>query len=257
MDTPNAGLVEIVIPVYNEEAQLETSVECLRAYLGTSFPYAWRITIADNASTDGTRAVAEQLVERYTDVRAVHLPLKGRGRALQQTWLTSDADIVAYMDVDLSTGLEGFLPLVAPLIARQSDVAIGTRLAHTSRVTRGVKRELISRGYNMLIKLLFWQHFSDAQCGFKAMRTSVARQLLPLVTDRTWFWDTEMLLLAEHNGLRISEVAVRWVDDPDSRVNLAPTICDLKGLARMRRLFWQDGGYIAHREQPKRVVTQH
>ncbi len=258
METSNTGLVEIVIPVYNEEAQLATSVERLRHYLSTSLPYKWRITIADNASTDNTWTVADALAHTYTDVRAVYLPLKGRGRALQHTWLTSDADVVAYMDVDLSTGLEHFLPLVAPLMRRESDIAIGTRLSPTSQVTRGIKREVISRSYNFLIKMMFWQRFSDAQCGFKAMRTSIARQLLPLVKDRAWFWDTEMLLLAEHNGLRIHEVAVRWVDDPDSRVRLGPTIwADLKGLTRMRSLFWQGGGTITAREPAKRVMPQH
>jgi glycosyltransferase involved in cell wall biosynthesis len=228
--------VEVVIPVYNEEQTLERSVTTLCTYLETYFPYIWSITIADNASTDGTLAVARKLAARTDRVQALHLDQKGRGRALRAAWLASDADILSYMDVDLSTNLESFLPLVAPLATAHSDLAIGSRLLKGAVVTRQWKRELISRCYNLLIKLLFRNGFSDAQCGFKAVRSDVARELLPLIENEEWFFDTELLLLAEERGLRIYEAPVEWTEDLDSRVRIVATaIEDIKGLLRVRR----------------------
>ena len=173
----------------------------------------------------------------------LRLEQKGRGLALRTAWLASDADVVSYMDVDLSTNLTSFLPLVAPLLSGHSEVAIGTRLAHQAHVRRQVKREVLSRGYNLLVRAGFRAGFSDAQCGFKAMRADAARRLLPLVEDDGWFFDTELLLLAERNGMRIHEVPVDWIEDLDSRVDLLPTIAgDLAGLWRLRRAFWRGGG---------------
>jgi putative flippase GtrA len=228
--------VDIVVPVYNEAAGLTASVERLHAYCASSLPVSWRITIADNASTDGTWGTAESLAGRLDGVRAVHLDRKGRGRALSTVWAASDARVVAYMDVDLSTDLNALLPLVAPLLTGHSDIAIGSRLARSSRVVRGTKRELISRTYNLLLRTTLQARFSDAQCGFKALRADCARQLLPLVEDGGWFFDTELLVLAERAGLRIHEVPVDWIDDPDSRVNIVATATeDLRGIARLGR----------------------
>ncbi|MFF0517551.1 glycosyltransferase [Actinomadura nitritigenes] len=229
-------LVEVVIPVYNEERVLAASVRRLHAYLADTFPYPFRITIADNASTDGTWRAARDLMARLDHVNAVHLELKGRGRALRHVWGTSDADVVAYMDVDLSTDLDAFLPLVAPLISGHSDLAIGSRLTRGSAVVRGPRREVISRCYNLLLRTTLAARFSDAQCGFKAARTEIVQALLPSVEDEEWFFDTELLLLAERNGLRIHEVPVDWVDDPDSRVDVVRTARDdLRGMARVAR----------------------
>ncbi|HEU5027780.1 MAG TPA: bifunctional glycosyltransferase family 2/GtrA family protein [Spirillospora sp.] len=229
-------LVEVVIPVYNEERVLAASVRRLHAYLADTFPYPFRITIADNASTDGTWRAAQELTARLDRVDAVHLGMKGRGRALRHVWGTSDADVVAYMDVDLSTDLDAFLPLVAPLISGHSDLAIGSRLTRGSAVVRGPRREVISRCYNLLLRTTLAARFSDAQCGFKAARTEIVQALLPSVEDEEWFFDTELLLLAERNGLRIHEVPVDWVDDPDSRVDVVRTARDdLRGMARVGR----------------------
>ncbi len=238
--------VEVVVPVYNEEAGLEASVLRLQRYLTERFPLTWRITIADNASVDATWGIACRLGRDVPGVRAVRLPQKGRGRALKAVWSTSPSPVVAYMDVDLSTALDALLPLVAPLLSGHSDVAIGTRLARGSRVVRGPRREVISRSYNLLLKTVLGNGFSDAQCGFKAVRSDVARALLPLVEDNGWFFDTELLVLAEHNGLRIHEVEVDWVDDPDSRVDIAATARDdLKGVWRMRRHLAHGGGRLS------------
>jgi len=226
--------VEIVVPVYNEAAQLATRITELRRFLDSSFPFRALVTVVDNASTDATFEVASDLAATVPGIAALHLARKGRGRALRAAWSSSSAPVVAYMDVDLSTSLSALLPLVAPLLSGQRDVAIGTRLARGAHVVRGPKRELISRGYNMLLKLALRGRFSDAQCGFKALRLEAALQLLPLVEDEEWFFDTELLITAERLGLRISEVPVDWVDDPDSRVRILPTaINDLRGVWRM------------------------
>ncbi|MBF6373494.1 bifunctional glycosyltransferase family 2/GtrA family protein [Nocardia farcinica] len=234
--TGRPPVLDVVIPVYNEEADLGDCVHRLHEYLRGGFPFPARITIADNASTDATLRVAHELATRYPGLRVVHLEAKGRGRALRAVWERSDAQVVAYMDVDLSTDLDALLPLVAPLVSGHSDLAIGTRLDTSSRVVRGPKREIISRCYNLILKASLRAHFSDAQCGFKAVRTAVARQLLPLVEDGEWFFDTELLVLAERAGLRIHEVPVDWIDDPDSRVDIVDTaIKDLRGVWRLAR----------------------
>ncbi len=227
--------VEVVVPVYNEERTLPESILALCAYLETYFPYCWSVVIADNASTDTTLAIAGKLAATDSRLSVLHLDEKGRGRALKAAWLASEADIVAYMDVDLSTNLCSLSPLVAPLATGQSDVAIGSRLLRGAMVTRQWKREVISRCYNLLVKAMFGNRFSDAQCGFKAIKSGVARELLAEVKDNEWFFDTELLLLAEERGLRISEVPVDWVEDLDSRVKIASTAAkDVKGLLRVR-----------------------
>ncbi|MCA1738362.1 MAG: glycosyltransferase family 2 protein, partial [Actinobacteria bacterium] len=227
--------VEVVVPVYNEQDALPKSIPALCAYLETYFPYRWSVVIADNASTDATLAVAEGLAAGDPHVSVLPLDEKGRGRALKAAWSASEADVVAYMDVDLSTNLWSFLPLVAPLATGHSDLAIGSRLLRGAMVTRQWKRELISRCYNLLIKAMFRNRFSDAQCGFKAIKRGVAQELLPQVEDGQWFFDTELLLLAEEQGYRVSEVPVDWIEDLDSRVDVASTaLKDVKGLLRVR-----------------------
>jgi glycosyltransferase involved in cell wall biosynthesis len=229
-----APTVDVVVPVYDEERELACNVTRLHRYLAEEFPFSFRITIADNASRDHTWQIARRLEHELPEVAALHLDEKGRGRALRAAWSQSDAAVVAYMDVDLSTDLHALLPLVAPLLSSHSDVAIGTRLAHAARIQRGLKRELISRTYNRILHAVLRVHFSDAQCGFKAIRRDALALLLPLVEDDAWFFDTELLVLAERAGLRIHEVPVDWVDDPDSRVDiLATAAADLRGVWRL------------------------
>ena len=246
--------VEIVVPVYNEEQALEPSIRRLRGYLDTSFPFRAEVTIADNASSDATWERATALAAELEGVRAVHLEQKGRGRALRAVWSTSGAEVVAYMDVDLSTGLDALLPLVAPLLSGHSDLAIGSRLAPGAKVVRGTKRELISRTYNLIVRTVLHNNFSDAQCGFKAIRSELVKELLPLVEDNEWFFDTELLVLAERNGLRIHEVPVDWVDDPDSRVDIARTARDdLTGIARLVWSFLRGRGTTLGDLVPERM----
>ena len=231
---PRRARVEIAIPVRNEEYNLAPSVRRLYAFLRDQFPVSTRITIADNGSTDGTWAQALALQAELSAVRAVRLERPGRGGALRAVWSASDADVYAYMDVDLSTDLNALFPLLAPLLSGHSDVAIGTRLARGARVVRGPRREVISRCYNLLLHATLGTGFSDAQCGFKAIRADAARELLPLITDDGWFFDTELLVLAERAGLRIHEVPVDWIDDPDSRVKVLSTaLGDIRGIIRL------------------------
>ncbi|MER6673211.1 glycosyltransferase [Streptomyces sp. NPDC000983] len=233
---PRDPVLDLVVPVFNEEADLERSVRRLHAHLTAGFPYPFRITVADNASTDATPRIAARLARELPEASWLRLEEKGRGRALRAAWSQSPAPVLAYVDVDLSTELAALLPLVAPLISGHSDLAIGTRLAPGSRVVRGPKREFLSRGYNTLLRSTLAVGFSDAQCGFKAVRREVAERLMPLVRDEEWFFDTELLVLAERAGLRIHEVPVDWVDDPDSRVDVAATVlADLRGIARIGR----------------------
>jgi len=231
---PDHRDVEIVIPVYNESPTLERSVRRLHHFLTESLPFTWRIVIADNASTDDTFELARGLCRRLPDVEAIHLPAKGRGRALRLAWSAAAADVLCYMDVDLSTDLAALLPLIAPLHSGHSELAIGTRLHRDARVRRSPKRELISRSYNHLLRFVLRARFSDAQCGFKAIRAEAADGLLPEIRDQAWFFDTELLVLAQRRGLRIHEVPVDWIEDPDSRVQIAGTaLADLRGVTRL------------------------
>ncbi len=229
-------LVDVVIPVYNEEDALEGSIAKLSAYLEAHCPYRWRIVIADNASTDRTPEVGRRLAEASERVDYIRLEQKGRGRALRYAWSHSPAAVLSYMDVDLSTDLDAFMPLIEPLVGGRYAVAIGSRLARGAHVTRGPKREVISRIYNLMIKAMFpRKRFTDAQCGFKAITQTAARELLPVVKDQAWFFDSELLLKAGARGYGIHEVPVKWVDDPGSRVKIAKTAWeDVKGLWRVR-----------------------
>jgi putative flippase GtrA len=230
----HAEAVDIVIPVYNEERDLEACIRRLHRYTREQLPYAVRISIADNASTDDTHLIAERLAAELPHVQSFRLEQKGRGRALRSVWMQSPSPVLAYMDVDLSTDLAALGPLLAPLLSGHSDLAIGTRLAHGAHTRRGAKRDAISRCYNLILHTALGTHFSDAQCGFKALRRDVAELLLPLVKDNEWFFDTEMLVLAEQAGLRVAEVPVDWIDDPHSSVAVLHTATeDLRGVGRL------------------------
>lgn len=226
--------VEIVIPVYNEEKTLARSVVTLREFLRDNLHIPWKITIADNASTDDTWNIAQALAEQHTDVACLHLDLKGRGRALRQAWLGSSADIVAYMDVDLATDINDF-PEMVRAIESGADIAIGSRLLRSSRVKRSTRREMLSRVYNLMIRSMFRVPFHDAQCGFKAVSCEAARALIPLVKDQAWFFDTELLLLAVRHGYRIQEIPVTWNEAEGTTVHIKSTVIeDIKGLLRLR-----------------------
>jgi len=231
--------VDVVLPILNEEHVLERSVRALHLFLADNLLHDWRIVIADNGSTDGSLAVARGLEARLTEVVVIHIPEAGRGRALSRAWLSGEADVYAYMDIDLSTDLEAFPRLVNAVASQGVDLASGTRLGPGSETTRSLKREVLSRGFVFLTNLLFRTRLRDTQCGFKAISRACAERLLPLTVDTGWFWDTELMLLAAKGGWRIAFVPVRWLEDTDSRVKVASTAWrDLMGLARLRRFDW-------------------
>jgi len=248
--------IDITIPVLNEERCLGRSVAALASRLDAECPYTWSITVVDNGSTDGTWAIAEAMAAENPRIRAIRLERRGRGRALKEAWSTSDADVVAYMDVDLSTGLESLRGLIDPLVDGTADVSIGSRLAQGAQIKRSARREVISRIYNLITRAVFRYSVLDAQCGFKAARGEVARSLIPLIEDDGWFFDTELIVLAWRRGLRINEVSVRWVEDNDSRVRIVRTAtADLRGIWRLAR----DGRRqrsAAGGELPRGTVTQ-
>ena len=229
-----SSTVDIVIPVYNEEQALPRTVLILTEYLKANLDHPWQIIIADNASTDSTGPVAAMLCERYAGVSYLFLPQKGRGRALRSAWLESSADIVCYMDADLSTDL-AHLPELLDSLENGYHVAVGSRLSPESKVTRSLKREITSRSYNLLIKSMFFTKFPDAQCGFKALTRDAAREIVPKIKDNNWFFDTEMLIIAAKRGYRIKSVPVKWDDDPTTTVNILKTAAeDVRGLLRLR-----------------------
>lgn len=228
--------VDIVLPVYNEATVLEQSVATLLAFLETQPQYVWRIVIADNGSTDGTSDLARKLAAEHPAVRALVLTIKGRGYALRDAWVESDADIFSYMDIDLSTDIRHLPRLIEMVDADGCDLAIGSRLARGSQTKRQLKREITSRGYVFLIRLFFPRlRITDAQCGFKALSRRTVERIVPRIKNGMWFFDTELLILAQQEGYRIRELPVRWVEDPDTKVHILNTAMeDIRGLFRMR-----------------------
>jgi glycosyltransferase involved in cell wall biosynthesis len=235
-------MVDVVIPVLNEAHVLAKSVETVRQFLAANASWQWRVVVVDNGSHDGTDVVARTLAATYPDVRFLQLPQRGRGRALRKAWTQSDADIMCYTDVDLSTEMEALPRLVHALLHEGYDLGTGSRLQRESKTQRSFKRELISRIYNLIVKVVLGTSFSDAQCGFKVVSRAVVHEIVPQIQDESWFFDTELLALAERQHYRIKDLAVVWKEDDDSRVKIVPTAwADLKGVARLRMKFWREG----------------
>jgi glycosyltransferase involved in cell wall biosynthesis len=235
---PAAGTirVDLVIPVLNEAHVLERNVRQVHQFFSSHVPYRWRLVIAENGSTDGTVDVAQRLCAGLTNLELLTLSRAGRGGALRAAWTRSDADVVSYTDVDLSTALEEFPRLYAAILDDDFDLAVGSRLAPASKTTRSIRRQILSRGYNSLLRMYLGVRFSDAQTGFKALTREVVEKVLPLVKDDAWFLDTELLVLAERLGYRIADLPIAWVEDDDSRVKIVSTVWqDLKGMYRLRR----------------------
>jgi SAM-dependent methyltransferase len=258
--------VDITIPVLNEERTIESSLTTLASHLSADCAYDWCITVVDNGSTDRTWFLANSFAATNPRIRTIRLDRRGRGGALKAAWSTSTAEVVAYMDVDLSTGLESLQPLLEPIVRGDTDISIGSRLAAGSRIERSLQREIISRIYNVIARSFLRYNVRDAQCGFKAIRSSLARDLIPRIEDEGWFFDTELLVLAWRSGLRINEVPVRWVEDDDSRVRIVRTaLDDLRGIWRLfhgrpktrsglERIPCQDGSFTSHLAEEDRAV---
>jgi glycosyltransferase involved in cell wall biosynthesis len=241
LDPASEFTVDVVIPVLNEAHVLEKSVMTVREFLAANLPHRWRVVVVDNGSTDGTDRIATSLVERFGDVAFMHLTQRGRGRALRHAWTTSDADVVSYTDVDLSTELAALPRLVNGILFEGYEVGTGSRLLPQSTTTRSFQREFISRTYNVMVRTVLRTTFSDAQCGFKVVSRKAVNAVIPHVKDESWFFDTELLTLAEKWGFRIMDLAVRWDEDDDSRVKIVKTAWDdIKGILRVRWYLWTD-----------------
>lgn len=230
--------VDIIVPVYNEEEDLPINIRRLHDFLETEVDCKWRIVIVDNASTDSTPGESRALTKEFSRVCYLRLEEKGRGRALKFSWGESKADVVGYMDVDLSTNLR-HLPEALEKVAQGADVVIGSRLIPGSRITRSLKREILSRGYNLLVHLVFGTRFSDAQCGFKFLTARACRSILPALDDTRWFFDTELLVMAERQGFKIGEIPVEWIEDLETTVRIVKDVFqDLYALAKLRLQLW-------------------
>lgn len=228
--------LDVALPVLNEEQSLERNVRRLIAELGSGYPYEWTVSIVDNGSMDASWEVADRIARTVPNVRALRLEERGRGRALKAAWITSKADVVAYMDIDLSTDLSALRSLIDPIAGGSAEICIGSRLSRESQVTRSARREVISHLYNWIARAALRYRISDAQCGFKAVSRQVVEQIVPTITDDSWFFDTELLVLASRQGLRIKEVPVLWIEDNDSRVKILSTaVDDLRGIWRLAR----------------------
>ncbi len=224
----------VVLPVYNEEKALRHGVETLASFLENHDSYDWRIVIADNNSNDSTGEIGRELESENPTVKYMHIPRKGRGIALRTAWEQADSDFVSYMDIDLSTGLDALIKAINAL-SDGADIAVGTRLSKESKTTRCLKRELISRSYNIVIKLSLGTHFNDAHCGFKTGRREVVQKLLPYIDDNEWFFDTELLFYGEKLGHKIVEIPVTWIEDLDTKAKIfKDAYDDLSGLYRLR-----------------------
>jgi glycosyltransferase involved in cell wall biosynthesis len=232
----NKKSVEITIPVYNEEKELEKHIAILYGFCDKNLKsYDWHITIADNASTDKTSLIASALQKKFPQVSNFRLEQKGRGRAVKKAWIQSGRDLCVYMDLDLSTDLI-HLPKLLSALQNGYDIAIGSRLARGAKVEgRTFMRELTSRALNFFfIQFFFHTHFTDAQCGFKGITKKAASDLIPKVEDNGWFFDGELLIIAEKRGYKIYEEPVHWVDNPGSTVRLISTISgDIKTMVRL------------------------
>jgi glycosyltransferase involved in cell wall biosynthesis len=253
----DAPLVDLVIPVLNEAHVLEKSITTVRQFLADYPQWQWRVVIVDNGSTDGTDRVARQLTEQFSDVRFVQLPQRGRGRALRHAWTQSEADVMCYTDVDLSTELPALPRMVRAILEEGYEVSTGSRLMRESRTVRGFKREFISRCYNYFVKVILFTSFSDAQCGFKAVSQKAVAELVPQIRDQSWFFDTELLVLAEKQGYRVKDIPVTWIEDDDSRVKIVTTAWeDIKGVFRLRWKLWRDMfGPATQRAPVKRAAS--
>jgi glycosyltransferase involved in cell wall biosynthesis len=228
--------VEITVPVYNEERELEKNITILYEFCRKNLTsYNWHITIADNASTDNTPLIASAIEKSNPEISHFRLEQRGRGRAVKRVWVESEKDLCVYMDLDLSTDLI-HLPKLLWALQHNYDVAIGSRLAKGAKVEgRTLLRELTSRVLNFFfIQFFFHTHFTDAQCGFKGVTRQIVENLIPKIKDNDWFFDGELLIIAEKGGYKIYEEPVHWVDNPGSTVRLISTIWgDLMSIKRL------------------------
>ncbi|MCX6745528.1 MAG: glycosyltransferase [Candidatus Parcubacteria bacterium] len=231
----------IVIPSYNEELVIENTLLKLAAYAQQFLTdYDYQIIAADNKSTDKTKEKARQLLAKINRLAYLFIEQKGKGLAIKRTWqkYQDDFDFFVFMDADLATDLSALLPLISALAKENYDLAIGSRNLKDSKIQRSLWRRFFSFGYGLLAKLILGTKISDSTCGFKAVNKKVVQEIMPLVKNQTWFFDSELVFLAEKKGFKIKEIPVCWAEPrklDKSKVNVLKVSSQyLKELLRLR-----------------------
>ncbi|MBD3359736.1 MAG: glycosyltransferase [Candidatus Buchananbacteria bacterium] len=228
----------LALPVYNEEKVLEKSVLKLYNYFKNNIKDDWQIVIVNNASIDKTKKVADSLAQKFLKVDSLNLEDKGRGNALKNVWQKYEADIYAYCDIDLATDIFAFKKLFNSIINGSANIAIGARYIKGSQTKRTLNRLIYSKVYIFLVRLFFPTKIKDFQCGFKAVDKKTVSEILPLVKDKEWFFDTELLLIAEKNDFKIKEIAVQWKENPETKVKFIRTIYDyIENLIKFKKYY--------------------
>lgn len=228
---------EVIFPVYNESDTLSEQIKIFNEFFEEEFKKNIFITIADNGSTDNTATISDKLLKNKLIQKYIFIPQKGRGRAIKDCIKKSKADIVCYMDIDLSTDLAHFKELIDSISKKGNDISIGSRLSKKSKVVGRKKiREFTSRAYNLLIKFFFpMSGIKDMQCGFKAFSRKKILPVIDLVQNNRWFFDTELIIISRKLNLKIDQIPVKWTDDPNTSVNIISTaIEDIVGLTKLR-----------------------
>ncbi|MFH0875070.1 MAG: glycosyltransferase [archaeon] len=227
--------IDIVLPVYNEEELLEYNTLKLHTHLSSFFKdYNWKIIIAENGSNDQTFRIAKKLCKKYSNISCFHLKTKGRGFALRNAWTDSKADIVCYMDIDLSTDLSHLKDLISSVGAKYT-AATGSRLSNLSKVSRPIYRSFLSKSYNFLVRLILKTKIMDLGCGFKAAKRELIVPLFKSVKSNDWFFDAELFLLIEKKEYSIKQIPVKWMHGAKSKVKLTSIISEyMKSIIRMR-----------------------
>jgi uncharacterized membrane protein YbhN (UPF0104 family) len=216
--------VSVVLPAYNEANRIEDTVKVVKDTL-EKLDYGYEIIIAEDGSTDGTDEIAKRLSSR--DPRIVHLHSDnrlGRGKALTNAMEIAKGDVVVYLDVDLSTDMDHLKELIDAVAKEGYDIATGSRLLKDSQTERPFKRDFASKVYNFLVRLMLGSKLRDHQCGFKAFKRSSVLKLLRDVKDNHWFWDTEVLVLAQRKGLRVKEIPVKWKQSGETKVKFTKDV---------------------------------
>jgi glycosyltransferase involved in cell wall biosynthesis len=208
----------LTVPAYNEENILEKNVNLILKYMGANFNN-FKIVIANNGSTDKTNDIAKKLAKDNNEILLITTKKRGKGLAIKNSWLKFDADIYAYMDADLSTSLRDFSKLINA-IKEGNDISIGSRYLKKSVVKRGLNRAIFSKLYNQLLALLFKTNVKDMQCGFKAVNEDIIKKHIPRIKDDSWFFDTELVIMAENQGYTIKEIPVSWKSNPESKLKI-------------------------------------
>ncbi len=232
MTTPE---ITAVLPVYNDRAALETAIPASLAAL-EQCSGSFELIVAEDGSTDGSRECVEEWEKKDPRVRLLHSDERqGRGRALNRAVSEARGNIFCYYDVDLATDIS-HLPELISHIRDGAAVATGSRLMPESKIIRSGDREVASRSYNALVRLFLGSRLNDHQCGFKAYRTEVLRELVPKIRAPHWFWDTESLVLAQRAGLRVDEFPVTWTQGPGTTVRFK----DVTGMGTdILKMWWR------------------